>query len=71
MRKDRGNGRPSRLSPRCPSSAGVNIAAGTTGTVTIKLNATGRRATRHGHLRAWANFTLGSTHLSRRITLRG
>jgi len=49
----------------------VNVPSGAKGKVTIKLNAAGKKATRHKSLKAWANFTLGSTKLSKRITLRG
>jgi len=52
-------------------SGAVNVPAGATGKVTIKLNAAGKHATRHKSLKAWANFTFGSTKLSKRITLRG
>jgi hypothetical protein len=52
-------------------SGAVNVPSGTKGKVTIKLNAAGKKATRHKNLKAWANFTLGPTKLSKRITLRG
>jgi hypothetical protein len=52
-------------------SGAVNIPSGAKGKVTIKLNAAGKRATRHKSLKAWANFALGSVKLSKRITLRG
>lgn len=53
-------------------SAAVNIPAGAKGTVTLKLNATGKKTTKgHKSVKAWANFTLGSTKLSKPITLRG
>ncbi len=53
-------------------SAAVNIPAGAKGTVTLKLNATGKKATKgHKSVKAWANFMLGSTKLSKPITLRG
>jgi hypothetical protein len=49
----------------------VNLPVGAKGKVTIKLNSAGKQATRHKRLNVWANFTFGSTKLSKRITLHG
>jgi hypothetical protein len=52
-------------------SAAVKVPAGAKKTVSVKLNARGRKATRrHKRLKVWANFTFGSIKLSKRITLR-
>jgi hypothetical protein len=50
----------------------VSVKAGTSATVKVKLTTTGKRATKgHRKLVVWANFTLGKTKLSKRITLTG
>ena len=50
----------------------VNVKAGVTGSVKVKLTAAGRKTAKaHRKLVVWANFTLGSTKLSKRITLTG
>ncbi len=52
-------------------SGTVNVPVGVKGKVTIKLNSAGKRATRHKRLKVWANFTLGTRKLSKRITIHG
>lgn len=48
----------------------VNVKARSSGTVKVRLTATGKRATKdRKKLVVWANFTLGSTKLSKQITL--
>lgn len=50
----------------------VNVKVGLTGSVKVKLTAAGRKTAKaHRKLVVWANFTLGSTKLSKRITLTG
>jgi hypothetical protein len=53
-------------------SGNVDVAAGSKGSVTIKLSTSGKKATRaRRSIRVWANFTFGATKLSKRITLHG
>lgn len=53
-------------------SAPVIVAARAQRTVTVKLDATGKKATEgHRAVKVWANFTFGSTKLSKQITLQG